>query len=466
MVNLTSAIGQGAVVAVTIKAIDKFSETFNKTQTGLGKIASVAKVYIGVIAGVAAGISAMGVASVKAAADFEQSQIAFTTMLGSAEAAESKLKELADFAKKTPFTLPGVERSARQLLAVGFEADDLLPTLKNVGDVASGLGLGEEGLQRLILNLGQVQSQGKLTGRELRDFAVAGVPLLDELAKQLGTTTANVQEMISAGEITTDAVLKAFETMSSEGGRFANLMEKQSTTVVGMVSNIKDSFSLMARELGKEVLPIVKDLADTFLNDVMPSLKPLIPLIGEALKKGLDAIIPLLPKMVDFFIRFVEVTLKLFDAIQPLLEPLSLLAFAILEPLIPIFEALIPLIEVLSMVLVPLLELLAPIVKLLADVIKFSAGFAGKGFQSLGNFLGNTELFGGRSRIRSVGDAILRPNGEIIETHPQDTLIATKGGMGGTTIIIEGNLIGLDEQDIADRISRSMQSKLNTLVRK
>lgn len=196
----------------------------------------------------------------------EQLQVAFETMLGSAQQAKKVIGDLSQFAANTPFTLPGVERSAKMLLAFGFEAQQLIPLLKNIGDVASGLSLGEDGLQRLILNLGQVQAQGKLTGRELRDFAVAGVPLLDELAKSLGKTKAEIQEMVSQGQILSGDVIQAFQNMSGEGGRFENLMDKQSKTLLGLWSNLKDQVTLLSRELGVRLLPIGKLVVTTLIS--------------------------------------------------------------------------------------------------------------------------------------------------------------------------------------------------------
>ena len=133
------AIGTGATVAITIKAIDEFSKTFKSADTALSKFG---KFGITALAGVATGVATLGVAAVKLAGDFEQTTVAFTTMLGSGEEAKAFLEDLADFAKKTPFTLPGVEKSARQLLAVGFEAEELIPTL-NLSDSII-LPLGEE----------------------------------------------------------------------------------------------------------------------------------------------------------------------------------------------------------------------------------------------------------------------------------------------------------------------------------
>lgn len=198
-----------------------------------------------------------GVAAIKAAADFEQAQIAFETMLGSAEQAKSLLEDLARFGARTPFELKEVEQGAKQLLAMGAGADDLIDELRMLGDISAGLSVP---MERLILNFGQVRLQGKLTGRELRDFAVAGVPLIDELATTMGVAKEEVADLVSEGKIGFAEVEAAFESMTSEGGRFHNLMQNQSETTAGQFSNLKDEINLLARDMGKIELPVAKDL--------------------------------------------------------------------------------------------------------------------------------------------------------------------------------------------------------------
>ena len=251
MVNpfISGALG-GASVQVVISAVDKFSKDFKRAEKGIAKLAKASRFA-------ALGFATAFALAAKESARFEQTTVAFTTMLGSAEKATKFLKELTNFAKTTPFTLPGVEKAAKKLLAVGFASEEILPTLKAVGDVSSGLGLGQEGLDRLILNLGQVKTQGKLTGRELRDFAVAGVPLLDALADSMGKSTVQITEMVSKGEIGFDKVSEAFVTMSSEGGRFFNLMGKQALTVAGKFSNFQDSVIELSRAFGDELAPSI-----------------------------------------------------------------------------------------------------------------------------------------------------------------------------------------------------------------
>lgn len=509
MVSLGGLVAGGTTISIVIRGVDKFSAVFKRANSGINLLKKglmAGAVAVGVFA---VAMGAVGIASIKAAADFEQTQIAFTTMLGSAEEATAFLKELADFAKKTPFTIQGVEKSARQLMAVGFEAKDVLPVLKDVGDIAAGLGLGEEGLQRIILNLGQVQAQGKLTGRELRDFAVAGIPLLSELGKQLNVSTKEVQAMVSAGEISTDIVLQAFKNMTSEGGRFADLMSKQALTVQGKFSNLKDSISLMARELGAVLLPIVAELADTFLNDVLPAIEPLIPIIGDLLKQALEAIIPFLPSLIDLLTRLVTTFSGLLTIILPLMEPLTELAMVLFIAIFDAIDALLPTLEELVPVLVELLVAVTPLIPSLGQILVLAIQLAVAGIKplipiikavipifewwinilnkiigviktvvgwikqlvswmakiSMGAISAISSAFSSRNKSnpRNVDDAIIRPNGEIIRTHPKDTIIATKNpeGLGGSGIIINiENVYGVDANDVAD----ALQDKLNAMI--
>ena len=178
--------------------------------------------------------------------NLEQAKNAFTTMLWSSKQAETMLQNLSDFAAKTPFELPEVRQNAKQLLAMGVSAENVIPTLKALGDVASWTGAD---MSRLAMNYGQVITQGKLTSRELKDFLVNGVPLLDELAKNAGKSKEEIQNMISSGQISANDVTRAFETMTSEGGKFADMMATQSSTLSGQWSNFQDQLSQIGEKI-------------------------------------------------------------------------------------------------------------------------------------------------------------------------------------------------------------------------
>ena len=194
---------------------------------------------------------------------FEQIRVSFETILGSIDKAREKISQLSQFAARTPFTIPGVFEASKQLLAMGIESDKLLPTLKSLGDVSAGLSVP---LMRIAHNFGQVRAQGKLTGRELRDFAVAGIPLLEVLAKIKDVTPEVIRSMMRKGGISFADVEEAFISMTSEGGKFFNLMFKQSKTLGGMWSNFLDLITLSAKELGTVLLPYLKRFLGMLIN--------------------------------------------------------------------------------------------------------------------------------------------------------------------------------------------------------
>ncbi len=165
--------------------------------------------------------------ALSAAGAMEQVNIAFTTMLGSAEAAAALQKDLIEFAKKTPFALKGIFGSTKQLLAFGIAQEEIIPTMKTLGNIAAGVG---EPIERLALVFGQVKATGRLLGEDLNQFAQLGVPLLHALSKSLGVSKQEVMRLKEEGKISFNDVKTALESLTKEGGVFFNLMENQSKT--------------------------------------------------------------------------------------------------------------------------------------------------------------------------------------------------------------------------------------------
>lgn len=279
--------------AVDQSAVRRFDQVVGKMKTGLESMTrnlnqvgqNLQNVGLKTSLFLSAPIVAAGVAAVKVASDFEQLEVSFTTMLGSAEKANSLIRDMFQFAAKTPFEIKNIGPVTKQLLAVGIEQEKIIDTLKALGDISAGLGVP---LQRLALNYGQVRTQGKLTGRELRDFAVAGVPLVEELTKVTGKQREEVLKMISAGEVTFDIVEQAFKNMTQEGGRFANLMQKQSQTLGGLFSNLKDNIFLTAGEFGKIIIETLnlKKVIESFsksMDRLLKTFKGLTPFMQKFL---------------------------------------------------------------------------------------------------------------------------------------------------------------------------------------
>ncbi len=200
----------------------------------------------------------------KKAGDFEQYNIAFETMLGNAELAKKTLSDLFDFARTTPFDIKGVIVGAKRLLAFGFQAKDLIGIMDTLGNITAGV--GTENLPRLILALGQVRAATRLRGQELRQFTEAGVPLIEELSKTLNVAEKDIASLVSAGKVSFEDVLKALENLTTGTGRFANLMQRQSRSFLGILSNIRDVVTLLSKDIGDDLLPEAKALANEFLE--------------------------------------------------------------------------------------------------------------------------------------------------------------------------------------------------------
>ena len=180
---------------------------------------------------------------------FQQLEVAFETMLGNAEDANRLMTQLVKTAAVTPFDLQGVANGAKQLLAYGIQADDVNETLVRLGDIAAGLSMP---LNDLVYLYGTTMVQGRMFTMDLRQFQGRGIPIADELAKQFGVAKEKVGELVTAGKVGSEEMKKAIISMTSEGGKFAGLMEKQSHTITGQISNIEDAIDNMFNEIGQK----------------------------------------------------------------------------------------------------------------------------------------------------------------------------------------------------------------------
>lgn len=180
--------------------------------------------------------------------EFQQLEVAFTTLLQSKEKADALMSQMVELAAKTPFDLQGVANGARQLLAYGFAAEDVTDVLTRLGNVAAGLGLN---LQDLTWLYGTTAVQGRLYTRDVMQFQSRGIDLAGELATQLGKTRAEISQMVTEGKIGFPEVQKAIENMTNEGGKFYNLMQEQSKTITGLISNLGDAIDMMFNDIGK-----------------------------------------------------------------------------------------------------------------------------------------------------------------------------------------------------------------------
>ena len=185
---------------------------------------------------------------VRVRGEFQQLEVAFTTMLGSSERANALMSQLTETAAKTPFDLQGVANGARQLLAYGTAADDVNDTLIRLGNIAAGLSIP---LNDLVYLYGTTMTQGRLYTQDLNQFTGRGIPMIKELAKQFGVAENEIKGMVEAGKGGFPEVQKVIQSLTNEGGMFFNLMQEQSKTITGQISNIQDSFEMMLNNIGQ-----------------------------------------------------------------------------------------------------------------------------------------------------------------------------------------------------------------------
>ena len=180
--------------------------------------------------------------------EYQQLEVAFETMLGSKSKADALMGQLIDTAAKTPFEMSEVAEASKMLLAYGMEGNKVNETLIRLGDIAAGLSMP---LKDLAFLYGTTMVQGRLYTQDLNQFLGRGIPLADELAKQFGKNKSEVKKLVEEGKIGFPEVQKAIEALTGEGSKFGGLMDKQSKTIKGQLSNIEDAWEQMQNEIGK-----------------------------------------------------------------------------------------------------------------------------------------------------------------------------------------------------------------------
>jgi tape measure domain-containing protein len=239
--------------------------------TATSHLGSIAKAGIGGLAKVAGGgalaLAAVGAAGagvgIQTAAGMEQAKIAFSTMLGSGEKADKFLRKLADFAAKTPFEFPELQDAASSLISAGIEADKVIPIMTTLGDVTSGMGTGAEGVKRATVALQQMNAAGKISGEDLAQLRDAGIPVYDLLAKATKKSKAEVVDLANKGKLGKKELQQLMAALSgpeaqSGLGRFAGLMDKQSQSLTGLVSTLKDTVGQGLAKALQPAIPLIK----------------------------------------------------------------------------------------------------------------------------------------------------------------------------------------------------------------
>lgn len=188
--------------------------------------------------------------------EFQQVEVAFKAMLGSEEKANALMQQLVKTAAATPFDLQGVANGAKQLLAYGENVENVNDDLIRLGNIAAGL---SQPLGDLVYLYGTTMTQGHLYTQDLNQFTGRGIPMIRELAKQFNVAENKVKGLVEAGKVGFPEVQKVIMSLTNEGGMFYNLMQEQSKTITGQISNIEDAIATMFNEIGKANEGIIND---------------------------------------------------------------------------------------------------------------------------------------------------------------------------------------------------------------
>jgi tape measure domain-containing protein len=231
----------------------------NRSWMQLG--AAISPVSLGIV-GATTAVLGLGAAVASTAISMNsqlgQARTAFMTLLGSAEAADAFLRDMADFARTTPFEFPDLVRASQRLLAMGIAAEQVRPLLTAVGNAAAALGSGQAGIDRITTALGQMTAKTKVQAEEMMQLTEAGIPAWDFLAKKLNTDVAGAMDLVTKRAVDANVFLEAFQEGVS--AKFGDQMAAQARTYAGAMSNLTDS-SQMA--IAKGLKPLFDVLTET-----------------------------------------------------------------------------------------------------------------------------------------------------------------------------------------------------------
>jgi tape measure domain-containing protein len=263
-----------------------------------GRFSALGGIVAGAAAGIAGAVSviggAVGAMGIKFNASMEQSEIAWTTLLGSADAAKERIQTLLDLGARTPFEFEGLDKSAKLLDMAGFKGKELEETLVKVGDAVSAVGGGQAELEGVATALFQMSAKGKISAEEMSQMAERGIPVWQILADKMGKSVQQVMKMSEQGKLLADDVIPLL--VDGMGTKFAGAMDKQSKSFNGMMSTMWDNIKMISGELAKpmfermkkgleNVLPILDGLMSLLKGDFVSAVETVTKAFGQ--EKGL-----------------------------------------------------------------------------------------------------------------------------------------------------------------------------------
>jgi tape measure domain-containing protein len=332
-VKLTASIGAFSAAmhraATPLRAFGAQVTNVGSMVAGLvTKIGGLAAVGAAVAGGaLLAGAVGLGVWAVKLAADAEQSRVSFTVMLGSAEKARELMGEINQFAASTPFQTTELIGASKSLLAFGVAQDQIIPTMRTLGDLAAGLNIPIGELSELY---GKARVQGRLFAQDVNQLTGRGIPVIQEFAKQFGVTEGEVKGLVESGKIGFPQLQKALVSLTSDGGKFAGLMDAQSKTLAGVWSTLQDTITLNVTKIGEAITSKINitGLIQSISTVGQIIADMLIPVVGT-LMDDLIGLAPAGMSTTDVIIRGLELVSKAFAHVLHAVDALRIAGNAI-----------------------------------------------------------------------------------------------------------------------------------------
>lgn len=249
---MTATAGQVAVKM----SLDK--KAFEQGMQEAHKSVNILSTALGALAGLKIGdmLINAGKSAIKASSEFEQANVSFEVMLGSAEKAKNLVKELESMANVTPFETSDLLESSKVLLNFGIELKNIIPDLQMLGDISGG---NKDKMRSLTLAFAQMSSAGRLMGQDLLQMINAGFNPLQQISEKTGESMASLKKKMEDGKISVEMVQQAFKDATSEGGKFYGMMDKQSQTLEGTLSTMSDAYTIMTRSISDAALPAIKE---------------------------------------------------------------------------------------------------------------------------------------------------------------------------------------------------------------
>lgn len=313
-------------IAAKLKGIEGAADAASSSFTSFqNKMNSVKTAMIGAFSVTA--VAAMGKEIFSVGSEMEQLNVSFKTMLGSQAAATAMMEDIRKFSATTPFEMPEVAKASKQLLAFGIEQSKVIDSLRMLGDVGSGIGAPIGDLAYLF---GTIKTQGRAMTMDINQFANRGIPIWDELSKITGKNSLELRKFVEDGKIGFPQIEKAFANMSGQGGKFFNLMQEQSATSAGKLSNAMDKLKEVMDKLFIKAQPLINNMIEGFGK----LIEKIIPAV-EWIERNAKTIRNLALAVGAFYIavksaNFIMRASLLFNGLQPIIGGLGALKWGLI----------------------------------------------------------------------------------------------------------------------------------------